>query len=926
MAGKVLGNLLYFIRGNNSDFKKTVIDTGKELQVLDKKFDTSKKVVKGTGVDIKNTMSKIGRDVKGALTEVKKVITDADKKFDASRNVIKQWGKDFKTSVDNSLKFVKQNKEAIQSVAVTSGAVLGALVLELKKATKENNAFKNSLIGLQSIARGMGADVDKVTEAAKSLAADGLMGIDKAATSLKNLLSMNYTLEESIVLIKAIKDSAAFGRQAFYTFGEAVEKTTEGIKLGNSVLSDAGGTTENLSQMIVKAGYSQQDLMKASTDAGIRVAILNGFLQDAQYKLGDAAKLSNNFSGALSRAGESVNRLHRAIGEANEGSLAKLVNWINNITTKTAEWIENNKELSGSLTMILGGTAAAILAVTTFALALGKVISALKMVKAFVLGTDLVTVFKGAAAGVWSWSVAMKAVSTSFAPFLITGAIVAGLLLIIDCFKEIQKESKLAALNIKNSSDMAELQSAKSMWESKLNALRAQKKTDMEILSLPSSSFKDYGMTQKLIEAKARNTPEALDKYRLQLLEYGTKIEAIKQQMKSISKVEGMGIDPTIPGDKDKFDLSKYLRELKKNLSDTETAAKMFGDTSKLAADKAELFKSAVIELIKHGVNPHKTSLGDLVSQYLTWSEAADNAAKAIKKIEEQEKNQKEAIQALADGYKNLWGMLGQAVPEWEEFARSLEASASADGVIAATANELRNLADEIRVIGKMQDERNKTDQKMEYQYSVGDISPQEYRDYLAEKLVRYEEYSAEWINITRQMDELDKQLNTGVDWEQLNTDINTTLHDGLVGGLMDAITQARSLQDVFSGLLKQIAEMVLKKAIIEPLVGSLFPKFHSGGMIYAHTGMLVPGLKSDEVPIIAQSGERVLSRGQNKAYEQMLKNGMNTTVNMINQTSQPATATAGNVSYDGEKFVLDVILKDYNSNGPTRQLFGGRR
>lgn len=41
---------------------------------------------------------------------------------------------------------------------------------------------------------------------------------------------------------------------------------------------------------------------------------------------------------------------------------------------------------------------------------------------------------------------------------------------------------------------------------------------------------------------------------------------------------------------------------------------------------------------------------------------------------------------------------------------------------------------------------------------------------------------------------------------------------------------------------------------------------FHQGGLIRAHGGW--PGLAADEVPIIAQTGERVLSRRQNRAYE----------------------------------------------------------
>jgi len=41
-------------------------------------------------------------------------------------------------------------------------------------------------------------------------------------------------------------------------------------------------------------------------------------------------------------------------------------------------------------------------------------------------------------------------------------------------------------------------------------------------------------------------------------------------------------------------------------------------------------------------------------------------------------------------------------------------------------------------------------------------------------------------------------------------------------------------------------------------------PFYHSGGIVRAHNGLAV-----DEVPIIAQRGERILSRSQNREYEQ---------------------------------------------------------
>jgi hypothetical protein len=73
----------------------------------------------------------------------------------------------------------------------------------------------------------------------------------------------------------------------------------------------------------------------------------------------------------------------------------------------------------------------------------------------------------------------------------------------------------------------------------------------------------------------------------------------------------------------------------------------------------------------------------------------------------------------------------------------------------------------------------------------------------------------------------------------------------------------------------------------IDAAIGGMsFKSFHGGGLIYAHEGF---NLAADEVPIIAQTGERVLSRKQNEAYE------AGTTLNLTvqNNTGTPVKATA---------------------------------
>lgn len=145
------------------------------------------------------------------------------------------------------------------------------------------------------------------------------------------------------------------------------------------------------------------------------------------------------------------------------------------------------------------------------------------------------TAIIGISAAVSALKTAMIALNLSFGPFLIGGAIAAGLIAIVSLFSEMGKEARLAAIDIKNASDSAELETAKKMWQSKLDALRAQREADLAIMSLPSTAFKDYGMQQKLVEAKARNTTAGQEEYRLKVLEYGTQIEAIEQRLEQLS-------------------------------------------------------------------------------------------------------------------------------------------------------------------------------------------------------------------------------------------------------------------------------------------------------------------------------------------------------------------------------------------------------
>jgi hypothetical protein len=97
----------------------------------------------------------------------------------------------------------------------------------MNKSVTASSDLRNALVGLQSVAEGMGNDFNASKKFLDQYTADGLVPMNNAATALKNLFARGFNLEESIQLMSRFKDSASFGRQASLSLGEAVQTATE---------------------------------------------------------------------------------------------------------------------------------------------------------------------------------------------------------------------------------------------------------------------------------------------------------------------------------------------------------------------------------------------------------------------------------------------------------------------------------------------------------------------------------------------------------------------------------------------------------------------------------------------------------------------------------------------------------------------------
>ncbi|MDI3211760.1 hypothetical protein [Arthrobacter sp. AL12] len=305
---------------------------------------------------------------------------------------------------------------ALAGVTATAGVATYSLIGMMDRSISSANKYQAALTGLNSVATAFGHDAGLAERAAQSLAKDGLMTVTDAAIGLKNLLASGFSLDEAVTLMKRFKDSAAFGRQSALSFGQAVSSATEGIKNGNSILVDNAGVTKNLSNMLTEAGYSAQDLSKATTDAGVRQALFSGILKETNAQSGDAAKLADSAAGKQAVWAAQTEVLNQKIGMALQPALLSLLQTMTPIITAVADWVSKNPELSAGL--VIGTTAVVGLttAVGTLALAaagLGPVFTLFKVVSLASIGA-VGTGFAGLAALVAS-PIVMPAIAVAAA-------------------------------------------------------------------------------------------------------------------------------------------------------------------------------------------------------------------------------------------------------------------------------------------------------------------------------------------------------------------------------------------------------------------------------------------------------------------------------------------------------------------------------
>lgn len=183
-----------------------------------------------------------------------------------------------------------------------------------KKCVEVASETQSAWVGLSSILNGQKKSFSEANGFIQDYISDGLVPLNNAVTAYKNLAARGYNTEQIEKTMTALKDAAAFGRQASYSYGDAISTATEGLKNENSILVDNAGVTKNVAKMWEDYAKSIGTTTNALTQQQKIEAEVNGIMEETKRQTGDAAKYATTFAGRVAKLSATFTSLKTEIG------------------------------------------------------------------------------------------------------------------------------------------------------------------------------------------------------------------------------------------------------------------------------------------------------------------------------------------------------------------------------------------------------------------------------------------------------------------------------------------------------------------------------------------------------------------------------------------------------------------------------------
>lgn len=267
-------------------------------------------------------------------------------------------GEQFTRDVKSRSKQIKDSFMSVNNALAGAGAFLF-----LRQINEDANLATNAMMGLQSVASFKGIQGAEQAAAQLNAVKEGFLSNHEAAQALKNLLSRGYNLDQAVQVLNRLGESAAFGRAAHLSFGEAVVSATEGLRQENSILVDNAGVTKNVAKMWEDYAKSLGVGVNTLTQQQKVQAEINGIMAETQAQVGDLAKLSNSAAGEQARLASTTTKASVSLGQMAQILAAPFLNALNTM-------VDAFNRAPSALQNFIGALGAVVVAIKLFGTAL----------------------------------------------------------------------------------------------------------------------------------------------------------------------------------------------------------------------------------------------------------------------------------------------------------------------------------------------------------------------------------------------------------------------------------------------------------------------------------------------------------------------------------------------------------------------------
>lgn len=388
----------------------------------------------GNGFEVlNNSLKEIGLS-SGQIDMINKSIHNAnpellEEQLQQVREQLRMIGLDAKhiDKIEQELKQanaeVKNTKKGLDGLAsgltaLGAGMATRQLIQTFNTLAKEAQGLATSYLGLSEVSKSLNLDSEKTIGLAEELSDRWGLSKTAMADTVKTYLTAGLTLEQTKEIMTATADAAVYNREAHLTWDEAIKQVAQGVKMGNSELTDAAGITTNLSVMYDRYAKTIGTTAAKLTEAQKLQAAYNGIMAESAMFAGNADSAMTGYTGTQATFNQTIEMARVELGEAFLPVIGEIMQRITPMIKDFVQWAEANKE-------VVAGLAAGSIAVLGLITVLGTLVVSIVAVTAALRAMNLamgpigwaVTILSLAAAGVGAYKLAADAASESVMKF-----------------------------------------------------------------------------------------------------------------------------------------------------------------------------------------------------------------------------------------------------------------------------------------------------------------------------------------------------------------------------------------------------------------------------------------------------------------------------------------------------------------------------